>query len=291
MGKKDGGALFKAYEPVNLIIMLIMFAGYALTFMVPRFYGATDRYVGVFVFICLGLLLIHNVDILSLIKKKDREFIILILVMAVTLINLLIVGSGLGAFFVAADFMLIFFLSGRLKLSETGIIIIGCCYAALLLYWFFIAYPRLFADYAYYGYNTNTAATFTIYTLLCVFLLTVILSEKKGWEEPSGFIMTLLMVKGVQLALYHRARGAFIMLILFMVLWFLVPKKWWDVKGFYYGIWILATFGSLLFVAMYVVVGATGVNFRLPFFYKDIFSGRDKIICSASCSLRLFVIQ
>ena len=277
MGKKDTGALFKAYEPVNLIIMLIMFAGYALTFMVPRFYGATDRYVGVFVFVCLGLLLIHNVDIFSLIKKRDREFIILILVMAVTLINLLIVGSGFGAFFVAADFMLIFFLSGRLKLSETGIIIIAGCYAALLIYWFFIAYPRLFADYAYYGYNTNTAATFTIYTLLCVFLLTVILSEKKGWEEPAGFIMTLLMVKGVQLALYHRARGAFIMLILFMVLWFLVPGKWWDVKGFYYGIWILATFGSLLFVAMYVAVGATGVNFRLPFFYKDIFSGRDKI--------------
>ena len=277
MGKKDAGALFKAYEPVNLIIMLIMFAGYALTFMIPRFYGATDRYVGVFVFLCLGLLTINNVDIFALLRKKDRDLIVLIILMAVTLINLLIAGSGLGAFFVAADFMLIFFLSGRIRLSEKSIIIMAGCYALLLLYWFFIAYPKLFEDYAYYGYNTNTAATFTIYTLLCAFLLTVILSEKKGWEEPSGLLMTLFMVKGVQLALYLRARGAFIMLILFMVLWFLVPKKWWDVKGFYYGIWILATLGSLLFVAMYVVVGATGVNFRLPFFYKDIFSGRDKI--------------
>ena len=191
MGKKDAGALFKAYEPVNLIIMLIMFAGYALTFMIPRFYGATDRYVGVFVFLCLGLLTINNVDIFALLRKKDRDLIVLIILMAVTLINLLIAGSGLGAFFVAADFMLIFFLSGRIRLSEKSIIIMAGCYALLLLYWFFIAYPKLFEDYAYYGYNTNTAATFTIYTLLCAFLLTVILSEKKGWEEPSGLLMTL----------------------------------------------------------------------------------------------------
>ncbi len=277
MGKKDGRIGTKARELINLSVMVIMFAGYALTFMVPKFYGATDRYVGVFVFLCLGLLTLNNVDILSLLKKRDRDFIILIVLMTVTLVNLFIVGSGLGAFFVAADFILIFFLSGHIYFPKRSVIIISALYTALLLWWFFIAYPRLFDDYAYYGYNTNTAATFTIYTLLCSFLLTVVLSGKEKTRELSGLLMTILMVKGMQLALWHRARGAFIMLVVFMVLWFLVPKKWWDIKVFYYGIWVLATFGSLLFVAMYVIVGATGVNFRLPFFYKEIFSGRDKI--------------
>ncbi|HAG68834.1 MAG TPA: hypothetical protein DCL38_02545 [Lachnospiraceae bacterium] len=269
--------------------MLIMFTGYALTFMVPRFYGATDRYVGVFVFLCLCALMLNNADIVSLLKQKDKELIMLIALLALTFINLLIVNSGLGAFFVAADFMLIFFISGRIVFPERSIAVMASCYAALLLVWFFIVYPRLFADYAFYGYNTNTAATFTIYSLLCALMLTVILKEREdrrfGREHflsgpsgrLSGLLMTLFLVKGFQLALWHRARGAFIMLVVFMILWFAVPKKWWEIKGFYYTVWVLATFGSLAFVALYVIVGATGVNFKLPFFYKEIFSGRDKI--------------
>ncbi len=289
MGEKNETAGSKTRELINLSVMLVMFVGYALTFMVPKFYGATDRYVGVFVFLCLCVLMINNVDILDLLRKKDRDLIILAALLVITLVNLLLVHSGLGAFFVAADFALIFFLSGHIIFSRKSVIIMAGAYMALLLYWFFIAYPKLFDDYAFYGYNTNTAATFTIYTLLCAFLLTVVLLERedrlKGADfylkgsagRLSGVMAVLLMVKGFQLALWHRARGAFIMLIVFMVLWFLIPKKWWKNKVFYYALWILATFGSLLFVAMYVVVGATGVNMKLPFFYKEVFSGRDKI--------------
>ena len=40
---------------------------------------------------------------------------------------------------------------------------------------------------------------------------------------------------------------------------------------------VLATFGSLAFVAFYIWLGTTGVNFRMPFFYKNIFSGREAI--------------
>ena len=39
----------------------------------------------------------------------------------------------------------------------------------------------------------------------------------------------------------------------------------------------LATFGSLVFVAFYIWLGTRGVNFRMPFFYKNIFSGREAI--------------
>ncbi|MBQ7565294.1 MAG: hypothetical protein IJT16_15065 [Lachnospiraceae bacterium] len=280
MGNESEGASLKTKELVNLAVMLIMFVGYSLTFMIPKFYGATDAYVGVFVFVCLAILLFCNADPVSLLRKKDRDFLILSVVLVITLINLFIVRSGLGAFFVAADFLLIFFLSGHIRLSRRSIRILSGCYMALLVVWFFIAYPRLFADYAFYGYNTNTAATFTIYTLLCAFIFAELLYEQGNGGTLSvlaGLLMTILMVKGFQLALWHRARGAFIMLSVFVVFWFLVPKGWWRKKGFYRAAWILATFGSLAFVSLYVIVGATGVNFRLPFFYKDVFSGRDKI--------------
>ena len=40
---------------------------------------------------------------------------------------------------------------------------------------------------------------------------------------------------------------------------------------------VFATLGSLVFVAFYIWLGTRGVNFRMPFFYKNIFSGREAI--------------
>ena len=96
-------------------------------------------------------------------------------------------------------------------------------------------------------------------------------------HEAFGVLTVIILVKGIQLALYHRARGAFIMLIVYTFLRFVIPKKWFEKKGFYTALMIFATFGSLAFVAFYVILGTTGINFKLPFFYKNMFSGREAI--------------
>ena len=67
------------------------------------------------------------------------------------------------------------------------------------------------------------------------------------------------------------------MLGAFLLLRYIVPKKLWAKKAFYNAVCIFATLGSLVFVAVYIVVGTSGVNFRMPFFYKNIFSGREAI--------------
>ena len=87
----------------------------------------------------------------------------------------------------------------------------------------------------------------------------------------------LLIVKGIQLSLYHRARGAFIMLGAFLLFYYIIPSKWWLKKGVFRVIYLLETLGSLGFVAFYTIAGTKGINFRLPFFYKDLFSGREEI--------------
>ena len=255
-------------------MFVIIFIGYALTFMVPKFYGATDKYVGVFIFLMCSVLVLNNVNIIEGLKNKDAEIIILAALVVITGLNLILVDSGKGAFFVAVNFMLIWYLSDKITLKRKSMLILSGLYMALVVYWLFIAYPKLFADYQFYGYNTNTAATFTIYTMLCAFLLLEILSEK---SPVIGLFMVVVLLKGFQLALWHRARGAFIMLLMFMFFRYVCPKKWWNNKYMYMFLCIMATIGSLLFVMLYVVVGATGVNFRMPFFYKDVFSGRDAI--------------
>lgn len=258
----------------NTVVMLLLFVFYALTFMVPKFYGLTEDYVGVFVFIMLVFLALINVNPISEAKSLNIDFLITVALIIVTGVNLMIVKSGLGAFFVAADFAAIWYLSGKINLKKWQLYTISGAYLLLMLYWFFYAYGWMFADYRYYAMNTNTASTFTMFSLLCLFILLEMLYEK---YKIVGLFMVIVCVKAFQITLYHRGRGSFIMLALFLLFRYVIPKKWWKNKKFFWGMAIFSTFGSLLFVAFYVFLGTTGVNFRLPFFYKDLFSGREAI--------------
>lgn len=258
----------------NTVVMLLLFVFYALTFMVPKFYGLTEDYVGVFVFIMLVFLALINVNPISEAKSLNIDFLITVALIIVTGVNLMIVKSGLGAFFVVADFAAIWYLSGKINLKKWQLYTISGAYLLLMLYWFFYAYGWMFADYRYYAMNTNTASTFTMFSLLCLFILLEMLYEK---YKIVGLFMVIVFVKAFQITLYHRGRGSFIMLALFLLFRYVIPKKWWKNKKFFWGVAIFSTFGSLLFVAFYVFLGTTGVNFRLPFFYKDLFSGREAI--------------
>lgn len=258
----------------NTVVMLLLFVFYALTFMVPKFYGLTEDYVGVFVFIMLVFLALINVNPISEAKSLNIDFLITVALIIVTGVNLMIVKSGLGAFFVVADFVAIWYLSGKINLKKWQLYTISGAYLLLMLYWFFYAYGWMFADYRYYAMNTNTASTFTMFSLLCLFILLEMLYEK---YKIVGLFMVIVFVKAFQITLYHRGRGSFIMLALFLLFRYVIPKKWWKNKKFFWGVAIFSTFGSLLFVAFYVFLGTTGVNFRLPFFYKDLFSGREAI--------------
>ena len=251
-----------------------MFAFYTLTFFVPRFYGFTEKYVGLFVFVMLAGIFLANISIREKIAKKDKGFIALVLLAVITGVNIIIVRSGSGCFFVAVNFALIWYLSSEIRFLKWQVYLFGGLYTAMVIYWFFGVYTWMFADYSSFAMNTNTAATFTVFSMLAVFVFLGALYEK---YPIAGLFITIALVKCLQISLYHRSRGAFIMLGAFFVLRFLVPKKLWEKKGFFAAMCIIATFGSLAFVAFYVWLATTGVNFRMPFFYKNIFSGREAI--------------
>ena len=91
----------------NSCLMFIMFAFYTLTFFVPKFYGFTEKYVGLFFFAALAALFAVNVNPITKIRAKDRDLIILLLITVLTGVNILITGSGFGCFFVMVNFALI----------------------------------------------------------------------------------------------------------------------------------------------------------------------------------------
>ena len=260
---------------ITTVLMLLAFVFYTLTFFVPKFYGLTEDYVGVFVFVILAGITLANVNPIKKLVNRDVDFIAVLLLAVIVAVNIFIVDSGKGCFFVAVNFALIFYLAGEVKFKRWQLYLFSGLYTAMLLYWFIFVYTWMFADYSSFAMNTNTAATFTLFSMLCAFVFFELIYEKN--EALGGLIITIALVKCFQLSLYHRSRGAFIMLGAFLIFKFVIPKKWWEKKSFMTALLVIATFGSLIFVAFYVWLGTTGVNFTMPFFYKNIFSGREAI--------------
>lgn len=259
---------------LNVVLFTALLMFYCLTFFVPKFYGLTEDYAGLIVFCLLGLFALVNVNPYAKIKEKDIDFFVLCILAVVVLLNIVLVNSGYGCFFVAVNFALVWYLSGVIKLKKWQIYLFSGMYVAMLLYWFSAVYTWMFADYTSFAMNTNTAATFTVFSMLCAFTFFELLYEK---NKIAGLFMTIALVKCFQIGLYHRSRGAFIMLVMFFLFRFIVPAKWWEKKVFFVFMCLAATFGSLAFVAFYIWLGTTGVNFQVPFFYKNIFSGREAI--------------
>ncbi|MBO4266992.1 MAG: O-antigen ligase family protein [Lachnospiraceae bacterium] len=263
-----------AVDAVNTLMLLCLFIFYTLTFFVPKFYGMTEKYVGVFVFVILAVISVVNINPVKKLKEKDKDLIALIALAVIAAINIVIVDSGYGCFFVVTNFALICYLSSHIPFHRWQLYLFGGLYTLMIIYWFFGVYTWMFADYTSFAMNTNTAATFTVFSMMYVL---VFFEELYRKNRTAGLIITIALVKCLQISLYHRSRGAFIMLGAFLVLRFIVPKKLWAKKAFYNAVCIFATLGSLVFVAVYILVGTSGVNFRMPFFYKNIFSGREAI--------------
>ena len=99
---------FKRKDIINMTTLVTLFMCYTLKFLVSSFYAATDKYFGVIVFIVEGILIINNVNIFTLLKNKDRDTIVIAALLVVIGVNLIVVHSGFGAYFTAANFALIF---------------------------------------------------------------------------------------------------------------------------------------------------------------------------------------
>lgn len=267
--------IFSRKNLINMSVLVVLIVCYACKFLIPAFYAATDKYAGLFVFLCEGLLLINNFNIFKALKEKDKELFFITALLIIIGVNLILVNSGFGAYFTAANFALILYSSDKIVLSKNQVLFLSGCYMALLLLWLVPLYPSYFGDYdASFALNTNGAATFTTYTALCALLLLEHFFVKNKWVE---LLIVLLFVRIIRLALWHRARGAFIILTLFILFYYILKGNFINSKTVFTVVLSFATVGSLIFVLFYTLLGKTGFNLFLPIFYKNIFSGRENI--------------
>ncbi|MBO4374954.1 MAG: O-antigen ligase family protein [Lachnospiraceae bacterium] len=249
---------------IPLVLMMIFYAG---TWSFPYFYHITEKYNSLIIFIALFLLLLIKGNILDRLRKKDISLILTGLALVIAFANLLIIGSNLGCILILADFLLVIYIGGRISLSEFQMKMLEVFFLLMYASWFI--YDRAFS------YNSNTGATYTVFTLFAALMFLSGLTRK---NILFGYLIVAAFLRTFTLILWHLARGAFMALVFFVFFYFLFlffdPARH---RKKYVFLSCFAVFGSLLFVWAYVMLARTGFNAQMPFFYKSIFSGREDI--------------
>ncbi len=249
---------------IPLVIMMIFFGG---TWIFPLFYHVTERYNSLIIFVCLAGLFFINVDWIARLKSGDAVLYATVAALVIASVNLFIIGSNKGCIFIIADFLLLLYIAPHVRLSAVQ-------YRALALF-FFIMYGVWFVHDMEFSYNTNTGATYTVFSLFAALIVLRYYSLKR---EIMGYFIVLALLRTGTLVFWHLARGAFSALFFFscffMLFLILDPAKYRKAYAF---LSCFAVFGSLLFVWAYVSLSKTGYNARMPLFYKNVFSGREEI--------------
>ncbi len=251
---------------INWVAVAILMVFYAGTWLIPMFYHVTERYNTSIIFVCLGILFLNNVDFAGELKNRRPEIYVLGIACAIALANLFIIGSNKGCFLIIANMLLLWYLCDKVRLDGRQMTFMSGVFVFVFLIW-------AIKDLAF-SYNSNTGASVTTFTFFCAMALFTRISAKK---EIYGLLVVFFIIRLINLILWHLARGAFLALALFLFFYYVAPRAWWVSKRMYGFLVYFSTFGSLLFVFSYVALAATGMNFKMPFFYKNLFSGREQI--------------
>ena len=253
----------------GLTIMMVFFAG---TWQSPWFYHVTEKYDSLLIFISLVFIFFGKVRWTEKLRQHDRILIVMVLSLAVAVINLFIMNSNKGCILIISDFLLIPYMSSEIKLSKLQMDVMSWFFLIMYFSWFI--YDRAFS------YNSNTGATFTVFTLMAAMIALKRLTDRR---EIYGLFIVMAFLRTGTLVLWHLARGAFIALTMFIVFYIifryreLIVRKSGKLAGTYIFLCFFAVFGSLLFVVLYVAASKTGYNLKMPLFYKNVFSGREQI--------------
>lgn len=228
----------------------------------------------VITFVFLAITLLCYVDVKE--ALRDKEFYLMVIADVITLVNIFIVKSGIGAFFTVADVMLVMYLSDKIVMPRKWLMCTSVYIAFFYYYWTF--------DVKGYfkGYNTNYGGLVLItgfaFAMIVLFTAQKYLSSKgKVREAKCVYIPIVFMFFwGYNIISWYRARCALLglVVILFMVI---LPKKIWNVKWLYWLLTLGSTVGAIVISIIYILLGSIKDVFTIQVFYKDILSGRDEI--------------
>lgn len=253
-------------EFLNWIVMII-FSLYMIAFCVkPSWYLLSAKYASPCIFLALVILFFNHIDWLNRLKNKDIELYIIIAGVVISGINMILIRSNKGAIFPISDILLILYLSNKIKLSHGQILLPTLTCTGIMLIWFIIKRPA----YTTTDFNTNTGA-FVCLICTCFSLCgwNMFLKDNVKLRACLNYLPILLIPIVLFYAIRLEARSSTMASIIFLVVYYLLPKKPWTV--------IIVLLLHLLFPFLYLALWHSGFNFVIPFTDKVLWSGRELV--------------
>ncbi|MBO4374952.1 MAG: O-antigen ligase family protein [Lachnospiraceae bacterium] len=245
-------------------IILAGLFGYLLlsSFINQKVYDVLGRYASLAVFIILAALLVPHMK--EMLQNRDVKVILAGAAMLAAGINLIVIGSNKGAFFIPADLCLICVASFYLRLHEKTKKYTAAAGSILTILWY---------GYVRWDYNFNMAGlTFMLFMMMGVTYLEF-LKKEKNYEYLTLAQILMYVTSFIYATLYHsRCAMAGILVFGFCIT---IRRILVSDRLFFTILLVLTTAGSVLFTMVYVILGEKGIQGR--FLYKDLFSGRHLI--------------
>ncbi len=234
------------------------------SFIRQDFYAVTGVYATLIIFAVLFLIALFRIDLRKSDVRTKTEIAVFALTAIIATLNLKLINSGMGALFIPTDMVLMLLLVPRIELTDRMRRVIAGSASLLMIYWY---------AYIHWEYGFNMAGLL----YMIIFMTGEIFAEyvKNDFDmQYMSLVQILLFVTTVLITICYHARSAALCVILYGIIWKLLPYLG-EKKVLYKLLVAAATFGSLLFTLLYMLMGRLGIN--LTILYKDILSGRQDI--------------
>lgn len=220
-------------------------------------------------FLILGIQILLCCNVKEMLLLRDREWNYVIAILVLTVICLFFADSRSGAFFTVCNFCLLLYVSERWdwKLGPQCLALCGC----LGVYFQWLFWPFLTTTKR----NPNTAGTVIVFLTFTMFVFIERWIQKK-WLRVFLQVI-LLLVAFYQLWIYH-GRSTAGALLFFCIMKYLMPVVSWQKEKYYRFAFGILTIGSILFAILYTAAWQIFDPEReVHIFGKRLFSGREAI--------------
>ena len=237
-------------------------------------YEAIAPYGTLISFVCLAVTFFAYVDVKD--ALRDPVFYMMAAADVVALLNLIIVGSRMGAILTVVDILLVLYLANKIEIPRKWMIVFVSYIGIFFFYW------TIDVKGYFKGYNTNYGGLVLITGFVCAMIASEYLRRYLREHDRAGLAKFVyvwdiaVFAVGFNIISWYRARCALLGYLVFAVLW-LIPAKVWKRKWLYGILCGCMTLGSIVFTLLYVLLGKLREVFTIQVFYKDILSGREAI--------------
>lgn len=253
------------------ILTWITLAGWiwylAILWLPVSFLSSFLKYDIIIVFILFALQILAFSDIKKIIKFKDKDMNLIIIISVTTLICMLLSKSNPGAFFTVLNFCLLWYLSDKWHWSKMQLMAVTIVLTCIAVRWLLFPIP---------GFNTNGLSAIVTFSMFSIIAMLDYFLAGKKINIPLQICLIILCFMHVW---KYKGRGIMLCLIAYVFLRFLIPGTIWISEKAYKVFCYLITLGSIVFVFLYTSVWIITQSKMNDFyiFGKRLFSGREAI--------------